>query len=164
MERTKSKKLLARIVLIAGWVAGFALYKWFEFSFLNAVLLFCAFLLVSWTPSLPLELLERKIIKEGEKNSNSDGAFIGGAERSLIFCAVWIMNVVEGASIGNVFNFLSIIIAGKSIYRFPRGNDTETSKTLRQWYIAGTFTSMTVGVFLSCLLIPKAPLFLYVFE
>lgn len=164
VEQMEANKILVRVVLTVGWGATYATYKWLEFSILTGILLIFAFLLVSWGPSFPLELLERKIIKDEGENSKKDGAYIGWAERSLIFCAVWVMNVVEGVSIGNVFNFLSIIIAGKSIYRFPSRNDIEESKTLRQWYISGTFTSMTVGIFLSCLLIPEAPLFLYVFQ
>lgn len=164
MEKKKRIRILIIVCLIVGWIGGYIGYNYkCLLPITKIILLLFAFLLVSWEPSFPMELLERKM-KKGEDNSKKDGAYIGWTERSLIFCAVWIMNVVEGVSIGNVFNFLSIIIAGKSIYRFPSRNNSENSKTTRQWYISGTFASMTGGIFLSCLLIPEAPLFFLLFN
>lgn len=103
---------------------------------------------------------ESKRKREGENASFDGGKMIGYADRSLVSLSVLAITVIAQESITQVFNFLSFIIAGKSLYRFPVIREKDRySKKYADWIIAGTFISIGSAFFLSWILIPNTVLF-----
>ncbi len=75
------------------------------------------------------------------------GELIGYCERSLIYIAFCIVYSSRHADFVYVLNYLSFIIAGKTIFRFSSRD--RVSRECIDWYILDTFLSITLGLSLS---------------
>jgi len=75
------------------------------------------------------------------------GYFIGYAERSLIFLAVVIAYYDSALSYSSILSFLSVIVAGKAIFRYS-SKDTD-DRACADWYILGTLMSITMALALA---------------
>jgi hypothetical protein len=68
-------------------------------------------------------------------------------ERSLIFLAFLISFYDSSFSYTSILSFLSVIVAGKAIFRYSSG--AATDRACADWYILGTFTSITMALALA---------------
>jgi hypothetical protein len=75
------------------------------------------------------------------------GYLIGYAERSLIFLAVVISYYDAALSYASILSFLSVIVAGKAIFRYS-SRDTN-DRACADWYILGTIMSITMALALT---------------
>ncbi|KXH76210.1 MAG: hypothetical protein AM326_03235 [Candidatus Thorarchaeota archaeon SMTZ-45] len=75
------------------------------------------------------------------------GYLIGYAERSLIFLAVLIAYFDSALSYASILSFLSVIVAGKAIFRYS-SRDTN-DRACADWYILGTIMSITMALALT---------------
>ncbi len=80
----------------------------------------------------------------GEKGEFHAGALIGALERSLIFI-LFLMTTSQLLPLKDALGSLTLIIAAKALFRFSERTEEA------EWYIVGTFLSITSGVALSCL-------------
>ena len=100
-------------------------------------------------PSLIIAVLSN-IFKEQIRQCGGlpyGGMLIGYAERSLIFLAFLMLRSENGASLSDLLNSVSFIIAGKAIFRFSTKNSDR--RTCADWYILGTFLSVLMGLLIS---------------
>ncbi len=75
------------------------------------------------------------------------GYLIGYSERSLLFLAVVIAYFDTALSYTSILSFLSVIVAGKAIFRY---SSRETSdRACADWYILGTLMSITLALALT---------------
>ena len=75
------------------------------------------------------------------------GMLIEYSERSMIFLAFLIIFFGGSASYDAILGFLSLIVAGRAIFRFSSKGSTD--RFCADWYILGTFLSILFGMFLS---------------
>ncbi len=68
-------------------------------------------------------------------------------ERSLIFLAILIAYFDSALSYTTILSFLSVIVAGKAIFRYS--NKETTDRACADWYILGTFMSITMALALT---------------
>jgi len=75
------------------------------------------------------------------------GYLIGYTERSLIFLAAVIAHYDSTLSYASILSFLSVIVAGKAIFRYSgrEAND----RACADWYILGTLMSITMALALT---------------
>ncbi len=78
------------------------------------------------------------------------GFLIGCTERTMIFLAFLISYYDGNFSYASILSFLSIIIAGKAIFRYS-GHETN-SRNCADWHILGTFLSITMALALTWLI------------
>jgi len=76
------------------------------------------------------------------------GQYIGYIERSLIFSTFLLTYFSSSENYLALLGALSLIIAGKGLFRFS----STSERPCAEWYILGTFLSITLAVFLSWLL------------
>ena len=77
----------------------------------------------------------------------SGGYLIGYTERSLIFLSLMITYYDSALSYVSILSFLSVIVAGKAIFRY---SSKETSdRACADWYILGTLMSISMALALS---------------
>ncbi len=75
------------------------------------------------------------------------GYLIGYTERGLIYLAFMIAYFEDTISFVSVLSFLSVIVAGKAIFRYSsRGTD---DRACADWYILGTLMSITMALALT---------------
>lgn len=72
------------------------------------------------------------------------GYLIGCVERSLIFLALLITYYDSSLSFASVLSFLSVIVAGKAIFRYSSGGTDD--RACADWYILGTLMSITLAL------------------
>ncbi|MCF2137112.1 MAG: hypothetical protein K9W43_07670 [Candidatus Thorarchaeota archaeon] len=81
------------------------------------------------------------------------GALIGACERLLIFIAFLIASYETTLSYMSIMSFLSIIVAGKAIFRYSIGSnqisDQIDTKACADWHILGTLMSMIWGLLIA---------------
>ncbi|MGY5872724.1 MAG: hypothetical protein RTV72_10800 [Candidatus Thorarchaeota archaeon] len=77
----------------------------------------------------------------------SGGYLIGYTERSLIFLSFLINFYDSTLSYASILSFLSVIVAGKAIFRYSSKNTDDRS--CADWYILGTLMSITMALALS---------------
>ncbi len=75
------------------------------------------------------------------------GYLIGYTERSLIFLAAVIAYYDTTLSYASILSFLSVIVAGKAIFRYS-GRETN-DRACADWYILGTLMSITLALALT---------------
>lgn len=75
------------------------------------------------------------------------GYLIGYVERSLIFLAVVISYFESSLSYASVLSFLSVIVAGKAIFRYS--SKVGEDRACADWYILGTLMSITMALALT---------------
>jgi len=112
------------------------------------------YLLTLFLPGLLIDLVFRGLgqgIKEDIMSKcgglQYGGYFIGYAERSLIFLAVVIAYFDSALSYSSILSFLSVIVAGKAIFRYS-SKDTD-DRACADWYILGTLMSITMALALA---------------
>ena len=81
-------------------------------------------------------------IEENCGGKANAGKYIGYAERSLIYL-IFVIAYVEKVNMANVLNTLSLIIAGKGLFR------ATGSRECAEWYILGTFLSIFLGTLIT---------------
>jgi hypothetical protein len=77
----------------------------------------------------------------------SGGYLIGYIERSLIFLSILITHYDSTLSYTSVLSFLSVIVAGKAIFRYSSRETND--RACADWYIMGTFLSITMALALT---------------
>ncbi|MFX1483944.1 MAG: hypothetical protein ACFFCP_12255 [Promethearchaeota archaeon] len=75
------------------------------------------------------------------------GYLIGCVERSLIFLALLITYYDSSLSFAAVLSFLSVIVAGKAIFRYS--SKATDDRACADWYILGTLMSITLALALT---------------
>jgi hypothetical protein len=112
------------------------------------------YLLVIFLPGLIIDLVFRWVsrgfnedITEKCGGLSSGGYLIGVMERSLIFLAILIAYYDNSLSYAAILSFLSVIVAGKAIFRYS-SKDTG-DRACADWYIFGTFMSITMALALT---------------
>jgi hypothetical protein len=75
------------------------------------------------------------------------GYLIGYTERSLIFLAVVISYYDSALSYASILSFLSVIVAGKAIFRYS--SKETNNRACADWYILGTLMSITLALALT---------------
>jgi len=118
-------------------------YAWFRMP----VLVFSAYVEVLAVPSVVISLVGRRYrgFLEECVGLPGCGRLIGYVERSLIYVILLVMFLEGEFSMVGVVGLLSIILAGKAIFRFSAGTDRKCA----DWYLFGTFTSITLGLVIS---------------
>jgi len=107
------------------------------------------YLIVLIVPSLIIEFLS-KVFEEEIRQCGGlphGGMLIGYAERSLIFLAFIMLRLEGQASVSEILDSISFIIAGKAIFRFSTRNPDK--RVCADWYILGTFMSVLMGLLFS---------------
>ncbi|TFG29353.1 hypothetical protein EU527_16005 [Candidatus Thorarchaeota archaeon] len=72
------------------------------------------------------------------------GFLIGYVERSLIFLAIVIAYFDSALTYASILSFLSVIIAGKAIFRYSSRESSD--RACADWYILGTLMSITMAL------------------
>lgn len=124
---------------------------WLNNEFLIVVF---GYLLVLFLPGLVIDLIFVRVERDLEEDITSrcgglphGGYLIGYMERSLIFLAILIAYFDSALSYASILSFLSVIIAGKAIFRY---SSRETGdRACADWYILGTFMSITMALALA---------------
>ncbi len=75
------------------------------------------------------------------------GYLIGYTERSMIFLSFMINFYDNALSYASILSFLSVIVAGKAIFRYSSKEIDDRS--CADWYILGTLMSITIALALS---------------
>ncbi len=75
------------------------------------------------------------------------GYLIGLTERSLIFLFGLMSHFDPSLSFSSTMGFVSIIVTGKAIFRFSSRQPAD--RACADWYILGTFLSITAAVTLT---------------
>ena len=116
--------------------------------------IFFGYLLVIFLPGLFIDLVFGWLsrgLDEGIAAKcgglHSGGYLIGCMERSLIFVAILIAYYDSSLSYAAILSFLSVIVAGKAIFRYS-SKDT-SDRACADWYILGTFMSITMALILT---------------
>lgn len=112
------------------------------------------YLIAIFLPGLLIDLVFGQVGKGLEKDIASvcgglkyGGCLIGYVERSLIFLAVVIAYFDSTVSYTSVLSFLSVIVAGKAIFRYSSRDNGD--RACADWYILGTLMSITMGLALT---------------
>ncbi len=112
------------------------------------------YLLTLFLPGLVIDLIFGGIGKESGEDIGLrcgglryGGYLIGCVERSLIFLTIVIAYFDSALSYSSILSFLSIVIAGKAIFRYSSKETNDRS--CADWYILGTFMSITMALALS---------------
>lgn len=112
------------------------------------------YLLVIFLPGLIINLVFEWLNRGNEEDIavqcgglNSGGYLIGCMERSMIFVAILISYYDSSLSYTTILSFLSVIVAGKAIFRYS-SKDSST-RACADWYILGTFMSITMALTLT---------------
>lgn len=110
-----------------------------------------AYILVLFSPGLLIDAVFGKLGKGSGEDIASrcgglqyGGYLIGYMERSLIFLAFLISFYDNTLSYASILSFLSVIVAGKAIFRYSSG--AATDRACADWYILGTFMSITMAL------------------
>ena len=77
----------------------------------------------------------------------SGGYLIGYTERSLIFLSLMIAYYDSALSYVSILSFLSVIVAGKAIFRYSSKESSD--RACADWYILGTLMSISMALALS---------------
>lgn len=112
------------------------------------------FLLTLFLPGLFIDLILAHV-GIGTKDNNgiqcggipSGGYLIGYTERSLIYLSFMIHYYDNVLSYASILSFLSVIVAGKAIFRYS-SKETD-DRSCADWYILGTLMSITMALALS---------------
>ena len=112
------------------------------------------FLLTLFLPGLIIDLVFSWLGKGANENISEmcgglryGGYLIGYTERGLIYLAFMIAHFDNTISFVSVLSFLSVIVAGKAIFRYSsRGTD---DRACADWYILGTLMSITMALALT---------------
>ncbi|MHA3964818.1 MAG: hypothetical protein AM325_014915 [Candidatus Thorarchaeota archaeon SMTZ1-45] len=72
---------------------------------------------------------------------------IGYTERSLIYLAIVIAYFDTALSYTAILSFLSVIVAGKAIFRYS--SKETNNRACADWYILGTLMSITMALALA---------------
>lgn len=75
------------------------------------------------------------------------GYLIGYTERSLIYLAIVIAYFDTALSYTAILSFLSVIVAGKAIFRYS--SKETNNRACADWYILGTLMSITMALALA---------------
>lgn len=149
-------KMLQRgLGLLMTIVSSTALYliTFFPISSLNTefFMILFGYLLALFLPGLVIDLVFGWLGQgiEGGIASKCGGLqhggyLIGYIERSLIVLAVVISYFESALSYTSILSFLSVIIAGKAIFRYS-GRATD-DRACADWYILGTLMSITMAL------------------
>lgn len=128
----------------------------FQVALMNVELpiIFSGYLLVLSLPSLVIDLTFTELGKGLEESIATrcgglqyGGYLIGYVERSLIFLAIMIAYFDSALSYAAILSFLSVIIAGKAIFRYSSRESSD--RACADWYILGTLMSITMALALS---------------
>jgi len=112
------------------------------------------YLLALFLPGLLIDLVFGRLGRGTEENIAAKcgglqygGYLIGYTERSLIFLAAVIAHYDSTLSYASILSFLSVIVAGKAIFRYSgrEAND----RACADWYILGTLMSITMALALT---------------
>jgi len=123
-------------------------------SYTQFFTLLFGYLLALFLPGLLIDLVytwleKRSGIDIGTRCGGlpSGGYLIGYTERSLIFLSLMITYFDSALSYVSILSFLSVIVAGKAIFRY---SSKETSdRACADWYILGTLLSIGMALALS---------------
>jgi hypothetical protein len=116
------------------------------------------YLLTLFLPGLVIDLIFGEIGKESGEDIGVrcgglryGGYLIGCIERSLIYLTIVIVYFDGALSYSSILSFLSVIIAGKAIFRYSSRDSSRESndRSCADWYILGTFMSITMALALS---------------
>ncbi len=103
-----------------------------------------AYLSVLLLPHSLISELGRRIRSGGGEEGFHGGAVIGVMERSFVFL-LFLMSANCLLPVKDALSSLAIVVAAKALFRFDR-------RTMEaEWYIIGTFFSLTSGIALSWL-------------
>ena len=112
------------------------------------------YLLALFLPGLLIDLVFGLLARGREEDIASKcgglrygGYLIGYMERSLIFLAILIAYFDSELSYASILSFLSVIVAGKAIFRYS--NKDTADRACADWYILGTFMSITMALALT---------------
>lgn len=112
------------------------------------------YLLVIFLPGLTIDLIFGWLSRGLDEDIatkcgglHSGGYLIGCMERSLIFVAILIAYYDSSLSYAAILSFLSVIVAGKAIFRYS-SRETD-NRACADWYILGTFMSITMALTLA---------------
>jgi hypothetical protein len=123
-------------------------------SYAQFFTLLFGYLLTLFLPGLLIDLVFARL-GEGSKEDigircgglPSGGYLIGYTERSLIFLSLMITYYDSALSYVSILSFLSVIVAGKAIFRYSsKGTD---DRACADWYILGTLMSISMALALS---------------
>jgi hypothetical protein len=106
------------------------------------------YLLTLFFPGLLINLVLAQFVENLDCGGLPLGGYlIGYTERSLIFLSILITYYDDTLSYASVLGFLSVIVAGKAIFRY---SSRETNnRACADWYIMGTFMSITMALALT---------------
>lgn len=114
----------------------------------------CGYLLAMFLPGLLIDLVFGRLEKGFEEDIASKcgglqygGYLIGYVERSLIFLAIVIAYFDSALSYTSILSFLSVIVAGKAIFRYSSKETND--RACADWYILGTLMSITMALALT---------------
>ncbi len=112
------------------------------------------FLLTLFLPGLFIDLILARVGIGTNDNSGiqcggipSGGYLIGYTERSLLFLSFMISYYDNALSYASILSFLSVIVAGKAIFRYS-SKETD-DRSCADWYILGTLMSITMALALA---------------
>jgi hypothetical protein len=149
------QRLLSLLVTI---VSGVALYVTTVYSmtvlYSQFYTIIFGYLLTLILPGLIIDLVFAWLEEGAEKDIASEcgglrygGYLIGCVERSLIFLALMITYYDGVLSFASVLSFLSVIVAGKAIFRYS--SKVTDDRACADWYILGTLMSITMALALT---------------
>jgi hypothetical protein len=112
------------------------------------------YLLTLFLPSLVIDLVFALIGKGIEDDIGircgglpSGGYLIGYTERSLVFLSLMITYYDSALSYASILSFLSVIVAGKAIFRYSSKETND--RACADWYILGTLMSIGMALALT---------------
>lgn len=152
---TMSQRVLGLLMTVVG-STGLCLLVVFPIPSLNTEILtiLCGYLLALFFPGLLIDLVFGWLARGREEDIASKcgglrcgGYLIGYMERSLIFLAILIAYFDSALSYASILSFLSVIVAGKAIFRYS--NKDNSDRACADWYILGTFMSITMALALA---------------
>jgi hypothetical protein len=150
-----TRRVLGSLLTILSVVALYFLTVFVVPSDSKSILtMFLAYLLALFLPGLVIDLVFGWMGQgiEGGIAAKCGGLehggyIIGYVERSLIFLAIVIAYFEPGLSYASILSFLSVIVAGKAIFRYS--SKVSEDRACADWYILGTLMSITMALALT---------------
>lgn len=154
----KPKQTLLTIFLVLTYSGFYILYLLLNEIILYIPLGLVAFLISLFIPNyIVIEIGERIYQGYLETGWRKSGKRIGLAEGALVFLAVLAIDAISREPIGELFTFLSVVVAGKAL--FHRISESKKEEKEAEWFVIGTFISLELRVTLSWWLLPNTTLF-----
>ncbi len=112
------------------------------------------YLLTLFLPGLLIDLVFAQLGEGSEDDIGilcgglpSGGYLIGYTERSLVFLSLMITYYDSALSYASILSFLSVIVAGKAIFRYSSKETND--RACADWYILGTLMSIGMALALT---------------